>query len=162
VDTMPEKSGTQTTQKTKEIKVFSAQVVTIDHIKKDKRKLILLNIIRTCNEISEKGLAHLIALLKDEKNINLGYTILKLGSKVVVRELLEDVKALLYTGLIEVNPKNKKLMLTSNGHEFLDKVMSQIAIENLDAILKTVEELKPKILPLDEEVALVVSTSSRR
>jgi hypothetical protein len=159
---MPEKSGTQTTQKTKEIKVFSAQVVTIDHIKKDKRKLILLNIIRTCNEISEKGLAHLIALLKDEKNINLGYTILKLGSKVVVRELLEDVKALLYTGLIEVNPKNKKLMLTSNGHEFLDKVMSQIAIENLDAILKTVEELKPKILPLDEEVALVVSTSSRR
>jgi DUF1009 family protein len=159
---MPEKSGAQTTQKTKEIKVFSAQVVTIDHIKKDKRKLILLNIIRTCNEISEKGLAHLIALLKDEKNINLGYTILKLGSKVVVRELLEDVKALLYTGLIEVNPKNKKLMLTSNGHEFLDKVMSQIAIENLDAILKTVEELKPKILPLDEEVALVVSTSSRR
>jgi hypothetical protein len=159
---MPEKSGTQTTQKTKEIKVFSAQVVTIDHIKKDRRKLILLNIIRTCNEISEKGLAHLIALLKDEKNINLGYTILKLGSKVVVRELLEDVKALLYTGLIEVNPKNKKLMLTSNGHEFLDKVMSQIAIENLDAILKTVEELKPKILPLDEEVALVVSTSSRR
>lgn len=159
---MPEKSGTQTTQKTKEIKVFSTQVVTIDHIKKDKRKLILLNIIRTCNEISEKGLAHLIALLKDEKNINLGYTILKLGSKVVVRELLEDVKALLYTGLIEVNPKNKKLMLTSNGHEFLDKVMSQIAIENLDAILKTVEELKPKILPLDEEVALVVSTSSRR
>jgi DUF1009 family protein len=159
---MPEKSGAQTTQKTKEIKVFSAQVVTIDHIKKDKRKLILLNIIRTCNEISEKGLAHLIALLKDEKNINLGYTILKLGSKVVVRELLEDVKALLYTGLIEVNPKNKKLMLTSNGHEFLDKVMPQIAIENLDAILKTVEELKPKILPLDEEVALVVSTSSRR
>jgi DUF1009 family protein len=159
---MPEKSGAQTTQKTKEIKVFSTQVVTIDHIKKDKRKLILLNIIRTCNEISEKGLAHLIALLKDEKNINLGYTILKLGSKVVVRELLEDVKALLYTGLIEVNPKNKKLMLTSNGHEFLDKVMSQIAIENLDAILKTVEELKPKILPLDEEVALVVSTSSRR
>ncbi|MCC6017096.1 MAG: hypothetical protein LM582_08650 [Desulfurococcaceae archaeon] len=159
---MPEKSGTQTTQKTKEIKVFSTQVVTIDHIKKDKRKLILLNIVRTCNEISEKGLAHLIALLKDEKNINLGYTILKLGSKVVVRELLEDVKALLYTGLIEVNPKNKKLMLTSNGHEFLDKVMSQIAIENLDAILKTVEELKPKILPLDEEVALVVSTSSRR
>lgn len=158
---MPEKTGV-TQQKTKEIKVFSAQVITLDHIKKDRRKLTLLNIIKACNEISERGLTHLIAMLKDEKDLNLGYTILKLGNRIVVRELVEDVKALLYTGLIEVNPKNKKLRLTSNGVEFLDKISSQITIENLSSILQAVEELKPKILPLDEEVALISSSSKSR
>jgi hypothetical protein len=158
---VPEKGGT-TTQKTKEIKVFSVQVITLDQIKKDKRKLTLLNIIKTCNEISEKGLTYLIAMLKDEKGINLGYTILKIGNRVIVRELTDDVKALLYTGLVEVNPKNKKLRLTSNGLEFLDKTSSPIIIENLNNILQTVEELKPKILPLDEEVALISSTIPKR
>lgn len=154
---MPEKSGSSQ-QKTKELKVFSSQVITLDHIKKDKRKLVLVHIIKACNEISEKGLAHLIALLKDEKNINLNYTIFKLGNRIVVKELQEDVKALLYTGVIEVNPKNKKLKITSTGLEFLDKVQNSVELENITSVLQAVEELKPKITPLDEEVALIASS----
>ncbi|MEM1644425.1 MAG: hypothetical protein QXL96_00915 [Ignisphaera sp.] len=158
---MPEKSST-TQQKTKELKTFSAQIITQEHIKKDKRKLLLLSIIKTCGEISEKGLIHLIAMLKEEKGINLGYTVLKIGPRIVVRELQEDTKALLYTGLIEVNPKNKKLRVTSIGNEFLDKVSPSTVVENLSNILQAVEELKPKILPLDEEVALIASSPARK
>ncbi|MEM1526053.1 MAG: hypothetical protein QW775_06975, partial [Ignisphaera sp.] len=158
---MPEKSST-TQQKTKELKTFSAQIITQDHIKKDKRKLSLLNIIKTCDEISEKGLIYLIAMLKDEKGLNIGYTILKMGTRVIIRELQEDIRALLYTSLIEVNPKNKKLRLTSIGNEFLDKVSPSEVVENLESILKAVEELKPKILPLDEEVALIASSPTKR
>lgn len=155
---MPEKGGT-TQQKSKELKIFSVQVVTPEHIRRDKRKLMLLYIIKTYGEISEKGLTHLIILLRDEKGISLNYTIFRIGTRVVIKELQEDLRALLYTGLIEVNPKNKKLRVTSNGLEFLDKI-DVASIENLNTILQTVEELKPKIMPLDEEVALVASTST--
>lgn len=156
---MPEKS-VPAQQKSKEMKVFSTQVITLDHVKKDKRKLLLLNIIKTCNEISERGLSILITMLKDEKNINLNYTILKLGNRIIARELQEDIRALLYLGLIEVDPKNKKLKLTSNGQEFLDNIVS--TVEDLKDILSAVEELKPRIIPIDEEVSLVALSSSRK
>ncbi|MDK6029299.1 hypothetical protein QPL79_07985 [Ignisphaera sp. 4213-co] len=147
---MPEKQQTQQ-QKTKELKVFSTQVVTIDAIRNDRRKLTLLYMIKTLNSVSEKGLTHLITILNDEKGVNLGYTIVKLGNRIIVRELLEDIKALLYVGLIETDPKTKKLQLTSKGKEFLETI--QTVDKKLSEILGTVEELKTKVVAIDEEVA---------
>uniref|UniRef100_A0A7C2ZNL7 Uncharacterized protein n=1 Tax=Ignisphaera aggregans TaxID=334771 RepID=A0A7C2ZNL7_9CREN len=154
---MPEKGGASQ-QKSKELKTFSVQVITPEHIKRDKRKLIILKIIRNFNEISEKGLLNLVSILKDEKGINLGYTVAKVGNRVIVKELQEDIRALLYTGLVEVNPKNKKLRLTSNGLEFLDSIAGSVTIDNLDAVMQAVEELKPRIQLLDEEVTLLASS----
>ncbi|MEM1541676.1 MAG: hypothetical protein QW101_05520 [Ignisphaera sp.] len=150
----PEKTvGTQ--QKTKELKIFSTQIITLDQIKKDKRKLLLLNIIKNYNEVSEKGLAYLITLLKDEKGFNINYTTVKLGNRAIVRELQDDIKALLYTGLVEVNPKNKKLRLTSNGQEFLESTSKEV--ESFNDVLQAAEELKTRVQLVDEEVSLIAT-----
>jgi hypothetical protein len=153
---MPEKTQqkAQQQQKTKELKVFSTQVVTLDTIKNDKRKLTLLLIIKSFGSISEKALAYLIELLHNEKKIDLGYTIVKLGNKVIVRELTEDIRALLYVGVAEMNPQSKKLQVTSKGMEFLDSL--QLQDPKIDEVLKAVEEVKIKVLPIDEEVATAV------
>ena len=154
---MPEKTqqkAQQQQQKTKELKVFSSQVVTLDTIKNDKRKLILLLIIKSFGSISEKALAYLIELLHNEKKIDLGYNIVKLGNKVIVRGLTEDVRALLYVGVAEVNPQTKKLQVTSRGMEFLDSL--QLQDPKIDEVLKAVEEVKNKVIPIDEEVATAV------
>jgi predicted transcriptional regulator len=153
---MPEKTQQQ---KTKELKTFSAQVVTLDTIKNDKRKLTLLHIIKTLNSVSEKGLTHLINILREEKKVDLGYNIVKLGNRIIVRELSEDIKALLYVGLIETEPKSKKLQLTSKGKEFLEGL--QVIDSKLNEILKTVEEQKSKIIAIDEEVSAVIQISQQ-
>lgn len=152
----PEKTAGESQQKSKELKIFSTQVITLNHIKKDKRKLLLLNIIKNYNEISERGLAYLLTLLKEEKGINLNFTMIKLGNKTVIKELQEDIKALLYTGLIEVNPRNKKLRITSNGREFLDSLRSEL--EEFNNIIQAADELKSQVQPIDEETSLLATT----
>lgn len=152
---MPEKTQQQQ-QKTKELKVFSTQVITLDHIRNDMRKLKLLFAINTLKEVSEKGLTYIVQYIKDEKKLDLGYTITKLGNRVIVRELNDDIRALLYVGLIEVDAKTKKLRLTSNGQEFIDKIQKNEDIENF---IKIVEELKGKVVAIDEEVALASTTT---
>lgn len=147
---MPERQ-VQQQQKTKELKTFSTQVVTLDAIKNDKRKMTLLHIIKVLNAVSEKGLSYLVTVLHDEKKVDLGYTIVRLGNRVIVKDLLEDIKALLYVGLIESDPKTKKLQLTSRGKEFLESL--QIADTKLSEVLSSAEELKSRVIAVDEEVA---------
>jgi|UniRef100_A0A7J2T9X1 hypothetical protein len=153
---MPEKTQQQ---KTKELKTFSVQVVTLETVKNDRRKLVLLNMIKVLNSVSEKGLTYLINIMHEEKKIDLGYSIVKLGNRVIVRELSEDIKALLYVGLVETDPKSKKLQLTSRGKEFLENL--QVADSKLDEILRIVEEQRSRVVPIDEEVSAVVQTTQQ-
>uniref|UniRef100_A0A7C4BCU3 Uncharacterized protein n=1 Tax=Ignisphaera aggregans TaxID=334771 RepID=A0A7C4BCU3_9CREN len=153
---MPEKTQQQ---KTKELKTFSVQVVTLETVKNDRRKLALLNMIKVLNSVSEKGLTYLINIIHEEKKIDLGYSIVKLGNRFIVRELSEDIKALLYVGLVETDPKSKKLQLTSRGREFLENL--QVADSKLDEILRIVEEQKSRVVPIDEEVSAVVQTTQQ-
>lgn len=155
---MPDKTQQQQ-QKTKELKVFSAQVITLDQIRNDSRKLRLLFAISTLKEVSEKGLAYMVQYLKEERKIDMGYNIVKLGNKLIVRELPDDIKALLYVGLIEVDPKTKKLRLTSNGQEFLEKISKN---EDIDNFIKVVDELRSKIVVIDEEVSLTALPTERK
>ncbi|HDI02338.1 MAG TPA: hypothetical protein ENF93_01695 [Ignisphaera sp.] len=145
------------TQKTKELKTFSMQVVTIDHIKKDPRKMKLLHIIHHIGAISEKALTYLLYYLK-EKGLDLGYNFIVIGGKPMSKDVLEDIMALLYVGLVENDPRTKKLRLTSNGMEFMEK--NALAPEEVKDLLAAVDELKPKITPIDAEVELA-STESR-
>ena len=147
-------------QKTKELKTFSMQVITLDDIKRDERKMRLLQIIESAGPISEKALTHLLYLLKEEKGINLGYNFVVIGGKPVSKEVLEDLRALLYVGLIENEPRTRKLQVTSNGLEFLEK--NRLSDELTKKVLEAVEELKPKIAPIDAEVELAVGGGSRR
>jgi len=153
---VPEKTQQQ---KTKELKTFSVQVVTLETVKNDRRKLALLNMIKVLNSVSEKGLTYLINIIHEEKKIDLGYSIVKLGNRFIVRELSEDIKALLYVGLVETDPKSKKLQLTSRGREFLENL--QVADSKLDEILRIVEEQKSRVVPIDEEVSAVVQTTQQ-
>ena len=145
-------------QRTKELKTFSMQVITLDEIKRDERKMKLLHIINYLGSISERALTHLLYLLKEEKGIDLGYNFVMLGGKPVSKEVLEDIRALLYVGLIENNPRNRKLQVTSNGLEFLEK--NPLPKEVMDGIYQAIEELKPKILPIDAEVELSMTSSA--
>lgn len=153
---MPDKTQQQ---KTKELKVFSTQVVTLEQIKSDPRKMKLLFAINTLKEVSEKGLAYMVQYIKEEKKIDMGYNVIKLGNKLIVRELPDDIKALLYVGLIEVDPKTKKLRLTSNGQEFLEKISKS---EDIDNFIKIVDELRNKIVVIDEEVSLTALPTYQR
>ncbi|NPA96196.1 MAG: hypothetical protein GXO32_01175 [Crenarchaeota archaeon] len=147
-------------QKSKELKTFSMQVITLDDIKRDERKMRLLQIIESAGPISEKALTHLLYLLKEEKGIDLGYNFVVIGGKPVSKEVLEDLRALLYVGLIENEPRTRKLQVTSNGLEFLEK--NRLGDELTKKVLEAVEELKPKIAPIDAEVELAVGRGGRK
>jgi len=136
----------------KEIKITTRPVVTIDSIKGDFNKLIVLNIIKYLNEVSEKALQHLIYWLKSEKNVQLKYEFISIGNLPVSKQLKEDINILLYLGLIETNPSTRKLRLTTNGLEFLDK--NNLSSGEMEVILRGVEDLKPKIKPIEAEAEL--------
>uniref|UniRef100_A0A7C5YVQ1 Uncharacterized protein n=1 Tax=Ignisphaera aggregans TaxID=334771 RepID=A0A7C5YVQ1_9CREN len=156
---MPDKTQSQQ-QKTKELKTFSTQVITLDQIRNDKRKLTLVYIIKALGEVSEKGLSYLINYLKEEKKINLGYNIVKIGDKIIVRELTEDIKSLLYVGIVEVDPKSKKLKLTSNGQEFLESI--KVVDKDVEQLCQIAEEYRNKITAIDEEISLISTSTIRK
>ena len=151
---------------TKEIKIVTRPVVTIDAIKRDSRKLKLLHIIDMIGQISEKGLTQLIYKLKDDKGIDLGYKFFSIAGMPNSKELLEDIKVLLYLGLVESDLISRKLRLTSLGKEFLSSEGDRVSKEYLENISNALEELKTYIQSLDSTTEIVIrgmrSLRSRR
>ncbi len=134
------------------MKTFSMQVVTPEHIKRDPRKMKLLYIVRELGAVSERALAHLLHLAKEEKGLDLGYNFVVLGGKPVSRELMEDIRALLYVGFLENDPRTRKLKVTSMGLEFMEK--NPLPPEEIKDVISVVNELKPRISSIDAEVEL--------
>ncbi|OYT49168.1 MAG: hypothetical protein B6U85_00435 [Desulfurococcales archaeon ex4484_42] len=141
---------------TKEIKIVARPVVTIDAVKRDTRKLKLLHIIDMIGQISEKGLTQLIYKLKNDKGIDLGYKFFSIAGVPNSKELLEDVRVLLYLGLVESDPITRKLRLTSLGKEFLGSEGSKVSKEDLDNISNALDELKTYIQSLDSTTEIVI------
>lgn len=131
----------------KELKIVSRPVVTIEEAVKDNRKVGILSIVSNLGEISERGLINCLYILRTEKGKDLGYSFQVIGSAVNSRELLEDIRILLYLGLFEVT-ESRKLRLTSLGRELLDKLSSGQR-ERLEELLKVVEEVKQRVLSED-------------
>ena len=134
--------------KSKDIKMISKQVFTADVLKEDKRKIKLLYIIKALNGASEKALTIGLYELK-QKGLDLGYQFNVLGNNIVSPMLKEDITALLYVGYLENDPKSKKLIVTSNGQEFLDA--QQIEDEFKNTLNQLLNEVKMKINAIDEE-----------
>jgi len=143
----------------KEIKIVARPVVTLDDVSKDLRKVSLLEVVRSLGEVSERGLISSLYILKSEVGKDFGYQFQVVGSSVSSREVLEDVRVLLYLGLLEVSP-SRKLRLTSLGKEFLDKLGSGLR-ERLEDIAKSVEGIKQRVLSEDSLLNLA-PTGGRR
>ena len=140
--------GSQT--KSKELKLVTKQVVTPDSVKEDKRKLQLLYLISNFDGISEKALLYAISELKN-KGLDLGYNIVTLGNNVTSPQVKDDLTALLYLGLLEID-QAKMLKVSSNGKDFLENNPVDEAFKN--QLTSLIQELKEKIKAIDEEQRL--------
>lgn len=136
----------------KEVKIVTRLVVTLDEVSRDVRKVSLLEVVRDLGEVSERGLISSLYILKSEVGKDLGYQFQVVGSSVSSREVLEDVRVLLYLGLLEVSP-SRKLRLTSLGREFLEKLGSELK-EKLEELAKSVEGIKQRVLSEDSLMSL--------
>jgi len=150
-----DKEGASATR-SKEIKIITKQVVTLDDIAKDPVKIKLLYIVSVFGEISDKALQYLIYEL-GKKGYELGYSFTLIGNTPSSRELSNDLIALKYTGLLETNIF-KKNIVSSLGKEFLDKHINILSEQERDTIKKLVDELRTKIKPIDLEVELKYKT----
>ncbi len=145
--------------KSKELKIVTRHVVTLDQVKEDKTKLMLLHAIKAYGEITEKALQHLIHELQ-QFGVEMGYEFIMIGNTPSSKRLREDVVALLYVGLLETNPKNKKLRLTSMAEsEFLPQV--SLPEEDVKKISDAVEQARAKISAIDAEVELATMLERR-
>ena len=138
--------------KSKEIKIITKHVITIQDIEKDPRKIKLLYIISEFGDISEKALQYLLYEMKN-KGYDLGYDFTVVGRVPTSKTLFNDLLALKYTGLVETNP-TRKLVVSSLGREFLEKHGNVISDEEKDNIKKLLEELRVKVKPIDLEVEM--------
>jgi hypothetical protein len=128
--------------KSKELKITTKHVITLDQIKSNERAIKLLYIIFRFGEITEKALMHLIKDLKEE-GIDLKYNIVEIAGNPVSKELKEELTALLYVGLIESIAPSKKLNITTQGKEFIENIsIDEEFKSNVDPII---EKLRSKL-----------------
>ncbi len=144
----------------KELRIVTKPVVTVDVVKRDPKKLKVLYIINEFGQISEMSLTNLIHTLKNEKGIDLGYNFIMIGDVPSSRDLAEDIRILLYLGLIETDPVTRKLRLTSNGQEFLEQ--NKLGGEDTEKLKEAIEELKPKIMSEESAAELLTRRFRRR
>lgn len=147
---MPQKPQQTSSTTSKELRIIARPVATLDAVKKDPDKLKLLTIINHLQVISERSLNSLVYALDKEKNIKFKYSFVLVDQIPSSKELSEDVRLLLYLGLVETEPVLRKLRLTSSGKEFLEQ--NKLDENTLNELLKAVDELKEKILG-EEKVA---------
>lgn len=147
---MPQKPQQTSSTTSKELRIIARPVATPEAVKKDPDKLKLLTIISHLQVISERSLNSLVHALIKEKNVKFRYSFVLVDQIPSSKELSEDIRLLLYLGLIETEPVLRKLRLTSSGKEFLEQ--NKLDENTLNELLRAVEELKEKILS-EERVA---------
>jgi len=145
-------------QKSKDVKMVSKQVISTNIINEDKRKLQLLYIIRQIGKLTEKSIIMLLYELK-QKGVDIGYQFNVIGNNVFSLMAKEDLTSLLYLGLIENDPVSKKIGISNNGIEILDK--TQIEEDFKNKVVQALNEIKTKILAYDEEYNLKIKNEMK-
>ncbi len=145
-------------QKSKELKTVSKQVITPSVLNEDKRKLQLLYIIKQVNKLTEKSIITLLYELK-QKGIDLGYQFNVIGNNVFSPMIKEDLTSLLYLGLIEIDSVNKKISVSNNGLEMIEK--NQLEEEFKNKLNQAINEIKTKIIAIDEEYNLKLKSDMK-
>ncbi len=141
---------------TKELKIVTRPVVTVEAVKRDKRKLTLLHIINEIGEISEKAVTQLLYKMKEEKGLDLGYNFYLIADTPNSKDIQEDIRVLLYLGLIESDPISRKLRLTSLGKEFLDAEGKRVPEDELSKVREIINELRTFIQSLDSTTEMLL------
>ncbi len=139
----------------KELVIIARPALTVEDIKRDERKknlLLLLSALEGQGGIYERSLAYLLYWLKNEKDIDFGYNFYLVGDVPTSKQLHEDIVALLYTGLVETDPRTRKLRLTANGKEFLASI--GVDKERLELYRQLADEYRPKISAIDAQIEL--------
>ncbi len=143
----------------KELKIEAKHAITIDDLVKNKDAVKLLYLIGEYGEISEKALQALVKEIVD-KGGPINYKFITIGDISTSKKLRDDIVALLYLGLLELNSVTKKIRVTGEGKEFLEKeVIKGDEREKLKLLL---EEVKNKIISIDAEYELSTLLSRRR
>ncbi|MCC6022429.1 MAG: hypothetical protein LM560_04865 [Desulfurococcaceae archaeon] len=142
----------QQQKQTKELRIVTRPVITIDSIRNDESKIKLLYIIKHLKSISEKALINLVYLLQTESKVKFKYSFTTIGGIPFSKQLRDDINILLYLGLIETDAVTRKLKLTSNGLEFLEK--NPLNQEELNNLISSVDGLKSKVNAIEAEIDL--------
>jgi len=140
-------------KKSKEFKLETRAVISLDQLLSQDRVLKLLFLLDSYGEISEKACYHLLYELK-QRGVDLGYSFFKVGDSVSSKQLREDLTGLLYLELLETKGRAKKLVLTSRGREELGKRMDRLPQDFQEKAKKAIEELRPLIASVDAESEL--------
>lgn len=165
------------TSKSKDLKISTKQVINRSALKEDLRKGQLLHIVRIVQPISEAALQTLIYELQ-QKGLDMKYAFMSIQAPVARRtfqnrprrreqeegtetqepqertlitskDLKEDITALLYLGLIENSPSDKRFRLTADGEQALGEVpQDQQFLEKVTAVYREVED---KLRAIDRE-----------
>ncbi len=147
----------------RELVIIARPAVTPQQIERDNRKKSLLLVLKAVEDqggIYERSLVSLVYWLKNEKDLDLGYNFYLVGDTPTSKELHEDIVALLYVGYAETDPRTRKLRLTNDGKEFLEK--KWFDEELYKKIKAAVDELRPKIAALDAQIELTTLLSRPR
>jgi len=136
--------------KSKELKIVTRPVITLDSVKGNKKAMKLLYLVSELGSVTEKGLSYVIKEL-DSAGIDLGYRFIDIAGIPTSRELRDDITAMLYVGLLE-SGQGKRITVTSQGKEVLSQI--QLDQEYVDTIKSKLPEIKTKLATILAEADL--------
>jgi len=136
--------------KSKELKIVTRPVITLDSVKSNKRAMKVLYLISELGSVTEKGLSYVIKELSSS-GVDLGYRFIDIAGVPTSRELRDDITAMLYVGLLE-SGQGKRVSVTSQGKEVLSQI--QLDQEYVEAVKSKLPEIKTKLATILAEADL--------
>ena len=132
----------------KELKIVTIPAVKEEEVLRNDRAIALLYLIDRLGPIHEKTLHHIVGILKEEYNADIGYTVRKIGNRPYSPELKGDLVKLLYVGYVEREATiYKRLRTTSKGKDVLEKRKPPAVVVNV--LEANFEPIKNKASMLD-------------
>ncbi len=143
----------------KELKIAPVQVVTKEKVMQNQRLMGLVYLVSRLGPIHERTL-HMVVSEVQAKGYDMGYQFFKVGQDPYSPALKSDVVALLYVGLLESEPRYKKLVVSSSGREALEKVGAPKGLQ--DIVESSIQELKAKSSMMDARIDVELRGGSPR
>jgi hypothetical protein len=151
----------QPSKGTKDFKLVTFKVVTLDQVLKNERLMNLLYLLSKFKELNERTIYHLVHEVQ-EKGLNLGYSFFVVGGHPNSKQLKDDLVALMYVDLVEANPRTKKVKLTGQGLDIIEGYTKELPADKKSLMDNIVDEIKKKITVLDNEVDLEMALKRNR
>ncbi|MCE4615311.1 MAG: hypothetical protein F7B60_07285 [Desulfurococcales archaeon] len=146
---------------TKDFKLVTFKVITLDQVLKNERLMNLLYLLSKFKELNEKTIYHLVHEVQ-EKGLNLGYNFFVVGGHPNSKQLKDDLVALMYVDLVEAEPRTKKVKLTGHGLDIIESYTKELSLDKKSLTDNILEEIKKKIMVLDNEVDLEMTLRKNR